>query len=279
MQISPRYDADPLIVIDGPADDQREPATRQRRRFAAALAGFTDDEWRAPSRCEGWTNQDVVAHLTGTNQFWTVSLTSAVAGTPTRYLAGFDPQATPAQLVDARRSLSPAEGLEQFVASNDALLDVVAGLDDAGWAAMAEAPPGHLPARLIAHHALWDAWVHERDVLLPLGRTPEEAPDEVVSCLRYAAALGPAFAITNDTATTGRFAIAATDPDVALVLDLGAAVHVSEGAAPLGLPVLRGRAVDLVEALSIRCPLGPDAPDEWRQVLSGLATVFDVEVP
>ena len=30
--------------------------------------------------------------------------------------------------------------------------------------------------RLLASHALWDGWVHERDIALPLGLTPPEEP-------------------------------------------------------------------------------------------------------
>ena len=42
----------------------------------------------------------------------------------------------------------------------------VDGLDDAGWATVAEAPAGLIPVRLLALHALWDCWVHERDIVL-----------------------------------------------------------------------------------------------------------------
>ena len=35
-----------------------------------------------------------------------------------------------------------------------------------------------MSVRLLAHHALWDAWVHERDIALPLGRTPDVEPDD-----------------------------------------------------------------------------------------------------
>lgn len=35
-----------------------------RMRTAALLEQLSDDEWRQPSLCEGWTVQDVAAHLT-----------------------------------------------------------------------------------------------------------------------------------------------------------------------------------------------------------------------
>lgn len=36
----------------------------QRRSLAGLLEGLSDDEWRRPSLCAGWTVRDVAAHLT-----------------------------------------------------------------------------------------------------------------------------------------------------------------------------------------------------------------------
>ncbi|OHV30264.1 hypothetical protein BBK14_16755 [Parafrankia soli] len=36
----------------------------QRLRVAGLLEKLTDDEWRSPSLCDGWTVRDVAAHLT-----------------------------------------------------------------------------------------------------------------------------------------------------------------------------------------------------------------------
>ena len=58
---------------------------------------------------------------------------------------------------------------------------------------LAEAPPGHIAIGLVAIHALWDSWVHERDMLIPLGLDPVVDDAEMEACLVYAAALGPAF--------------------------------------------------------------------------------------
>ena len=70
MELSPRYDGPPIISIGGVPDDQLVPLTRQRRRLEAMLADLATDEWAAPSRCDDWTVQDVVAHLAGVNTFW-----------------------------------------------------------------------------------------------------------------------------------------------------------------------------------------------------------------
>jgi uncharacterized protein (TIGR03083 family) len=275
MRVTPRYDGPTILAIDGPLDDQLVPVTRQRRRFAEMLTGLSDEQWHAPTRCEGWNVQDVASHLVGVDAFWQWSVTSGLAGEPTRLLDNFDPAATPAALIEPLRALPPADVLAQFLAAMEAFLDVLASLDDAGWATPVETPPGYLPARLLAHHALWDCWVHERDIALPLGLVPPVEPDEVEASMRYAAALSPGFLINDGPGCAGRFAVEATDPDVRFWLEIdGTVVHVHDGEAPPDTPCLRGNAVPLLEALSIREPLPADAPREWQDLVGGLATAF-----
>jgi uncharacterized protein (TIGR03083 family) len=254
--------------------DPAEPLLRQRRRLAAVLGGLDEDAWAAASRCEGWSVRDVVAHLVTTNQFWALSVGAARAGEPTRLLATFDPVATPAALVEASRSQPAAEVLAAFVDTNDALAATVAGIDGDGWSMPGEAPPGHVPLRAVALHALWDAWVHERDIVLPLGLAPVEEPDEIAGCLAYAAALGPVFALTRGTDRRGAIALEASEPDLRLVVEVGDAVAVTTGDAPAGALCLAGRAVDLVEGLSVRAPLPCPVPDGDRWLVQGLVDVF-----
>jgi uncharacterized protein (TIGR03083 family) len=45
-------------------DDVWPAIDTQRLRIADLLAQLTDDEWRHPSLCDGWTVRDVAAHLT-----------------------------------------------------------------------------------------------------------------------------------------------------------------------------------------------------------------------
>ena len=45
-------------------DDGWAAIDAQRLRVAALLDQLTDDEWRRPSLCDGWTVRDVAAHLT-----------------------------------------------------------------------------------------------------------------------------------------------------------------------------------------------------------------------
>jgi len=275
MKISPRYDGPPLISIDGSPDDQLAPVVRQRRRMETMLADLSAEEWQAPSRCEGWTTQDVISHVIGVNNFWELSVRQGLAGTPTRYLVGFDPAATPAQMVGAMSELTADEVFDQFVTSNNGFLGVLSELDADGWMTLAETPPGHIPIRLLASHAVWDTWVHERDVALPLGMTPPIETDEVMASMRYAAALSPGFIISEGRDCTGWFGVEVVDLDTSFALEVGESVAVHDGDAPAGAPILRGNAVELVEGLSIRAPLPDSAPPEWHELLVGLATAFD----
>ena len=277
MVIHPRYDGPPILSIE-PVADPLSAVVRQRQRLAGLLAGLDAEQWATPSRCEGWSVQDVIAHLTGVNAFWRASVKAGAAGAPTRMLVGFDPAATPPLLIEPMRGLSPAEALDQFASSNDKLLATLGGLDDSAWDAIGESPAGHLSIRLVGDHALWDSWVHERDVALPLGIEPAVESDEVAASLRYAAALSPAFAVDSGRSRDPRlYEVAATNPDVSFVMEVGDTVVVRSGTAD-GAAVLRGDAVELVEALSMRVPLPAGAPDEWQSMLGGgLATVFDAD--
>jgi uncharacterized protein (TIGR03083 family) len=274
MEIKPRYDGPPIVTVEG-GGDCTVPFVRQRERLAGTLASLSDDEWASPSRCEGWTVQDVASHLVTVNQFWHYSIVSGLAGEPTQLLVGFDPKATPAALVEAAGTMAPADTLARLSESSAALCDVVSGLDADGWATVAEAPAGLIPIRMLAHHALWDCWVHERDILLPLGRPAVEEPDEVMAGLRCVAGLGPAFMLALGQAGRATLLLETTDPDGRVVVEVGERVTVHDRPIDDPTVVVRGRAVDLVEALSARTPLPGRVPDEHRWLVASLADVFE----
>lgn len=277
MILSPNYSATPLLTIDDSTEDLAVAIMRQHRRLIELATELDDRMWATPSRCDGWTVRDVIAHLGGVNNFWSMSIQGGVAGQPTRMLAGFDPAETPPLLVEAMSHDSNEQVLSKFVAASEMLVAALADLDGDGWCSIAESPAGHVPIRVVAHHALWDSWVHERDIALPLGLDPVEEPDEVAICLRYAAVLSPTLALGFGQAVAGRFAVDATDQDVRFVIDITDVVSLDSTSPTNDLPCLRGGAVALTEALSLRTAMPHDAPDEWRKVLAGLRTAFDSE--
>src|ERR1700681_205396 len=118
MKLAPRYDGPGIMSIDGRADDPLAPVVRQRRRMEATVSGLSGDDWRTESRCDGWSVQDVIAHIISVNAFWTASIAAGLVGNPTRVLAAFDPAKTPPLMVEPMRALTPAEVLDQFVSTN-----------------------------------------------------------------------------------------------------------------------------------------------------------------
>lgn len=265
-----------MVHFEGADDDVSVPLLRQRRRLAERLSVLDDEAWATPSRCEGWTVRDVVDHLVSTNGFWALSIGAGRAGEPTQVLAGFDPVATPAALVAGGGEAPPGEVLAAYAESTEAIATALAGLDGEAWEAVGEAPPGHVSLRAVALHALWDAWIHERDVLVPLGLAQDLEDDEVAACLRYAAALGPGLLAMYGSERPGCVAVQARDPEVQVVVELGPTAVVRTGEAPPdGAAVLRGPAVDLVEALSFRGPFPEPLDPDTVWMLGALAEAFD----
>jgi uncharacterized protein (TIGR03083 family) len=284
MEIQPRYDGPPVLTLDGGdgpdgGADVGRACIRQRERLLDTLAGLDDAAWRAPSRCEGWSVQDVASHLDSTNRFWAFSIAAGLAGSPTKALVGFDPKATPAALVAAAGTPPPADTLAQLADSSAELCSAIAGLTGDQWATIAEAPAGHVPIRLLVHHALWDSWVHERDIALPLGLPLVEEPDEVLAGLRFVAALGPAFAASQGAPGPATLVLETRDPDATVVVDVTDRVAVHGGPAPDPTLVVRDGAVPLLEALSIRAPLSVPVPDEHAWLLTSLSRVFESTAP
>ncbi|MEP7203046.1 MAG: maleylpyruvate isomerase family mycothiol-dependent enzyme [Ilumatobacteraceae bacterium] len=276
MILTPRYDGPTILSVDGHPADQLEPLMRQRRRMQAMLAGLTDDEWMSMSRCAEWTVRDVVAHLVGVNSFWHGSIVAGLAGTPTRILGGgFDPATTPSLMVNQMNSLTIQALLDQFVSTNEALIGVVSELTDAAWSMLAESPAGHVPIRLVAQHALWDSWVHERDVVIPLGIPTAAEQTELRSCLLYAAAVSPALGFGFGRRRAETLGVEASNPRIGFMIEVGESVSVRDVYPTSGVPCLRGEAVALIEALSLRAPMAPSAPIEWTQLIDGLAIAFD----
>jgi uncharacterized protein (TIGR03083 family) len=239
------------------------------------MSQLSSEEWASPSRCEGWSVQDVAEHLAGVNQFFLLSIGSGLRDEPSRLLASFDPVKVPAAMVERARGAAPAATLERLIASNAELAALLGSVPEDDWAKLAEAPPGHIALRAVCAHALWDAWIHERDVLLPLGRDPQIETEEVTIALGYAAALGPAFYLNTGEARSGSLAVETRHPDIAFTVDVGDRVKVRLGAQPDATAFVKGEAVDLVEGFSCRGP-HPQVAEDHRWLVDGLHQVFDV---
>lgn len=282
MQLAPRYGDRPIIDLEEEPGAVLGALARQRRRFVEELQALDDEQLAtAPTRCDGWAPRDVISHLDTADGFWAWSARAGLAGEPTQLLAGFDPVASPAQMAaaDARTG---AEVVAAWSATVEQLIATLEGADAEGWRALAEGPPGHLTLTALAHHALWDGWIHERDVLLPLGHAVPLDADEVRGALRYAAALAPGYGlISGATDQRGVLEVVptgASTPGVgegdAFHVEVGDEVLVRSGRAATADLTLEGDAVQLIDALSTRAQ-APDVPEEHAWMISSLRVVFD----
>jgi len=142
------------------------------------------------------------------------------------------------------------------------------------WDAPGEAPFGHVPARFLLAHAYWDSWLHERDVLQPLGLADVVERDDLLAATWYTLVVGALQGgLVGDTDPVGPgpeapidvtlgFADLPDDP-LHLTIDHGVSVMRSD----TGDCVPAGRALDLVESLAGR--IGADELDSLPSDLAG----------
>jgi hypothetical protein len=135
-----------------------------------------------------------------------------------------------------------------------------------------------LAIRLVVSHGLWDGWVHERDIVVPLGLASVMDDEEIAASLRYVAALSASFTVLFDLATPDAVDLVSREPMLNLRIEITDHVLVSNSTAPETSEVLEGSAVDLLEALSFRSPMPSHTPPAWRTILSGLGEAFDASV-
>ncbi len=251
------------IVVD---DDLPlvEPWLRHRRRLIASLRELSDEQWNTTTRCASWDARGVVSHLVTVDGFWVSSLRAAHArATPTTFIRGFDPSTGTDVFVDPMLELPTDVILQQLVDGTDTFVTTVGELEADDWSAPGEAPFGHLPARYLLAHALWDSWLHERDILLPLGLEPAVEPDEVLAATWYTLVVGGLQGgLLEDAEPVGPGAEEPIDvtlrfedvpgPTLRVQIDTGVRITRADG----GEAVSVG-AIDLVEGLAGRASPAP----------------------
>ena len=135
----------------------------------ALCAGLTEEEWKAPTACEGWTVQDNVSHL--------IDYESRALGRPgPEHEVGElphlkNPRGSANEIgVDWRRQFSGTEVLAEFrevmAARREQLSQLTA--DDLRNEVQTPVGPGTLADMLQLR--LMDTWSHEQDIRRALGR-------------------------------------------------------------------------------------------------------------
>ncbi|MGH8974020.1 MAG: maleylpyruvate isomerase family mycothiol-dependent enzyme [Acidimicrobiia bacterium] len=146
---------------------------REREDLLAFCRLLGDDEWKAPSRCEGWSVQDVLAHLTGiVHGVFTPWLLKVMRTKNVERNNDAD--------VEARRGRTPAEVLAEYETWSGRVPTLMQAGQLPGLAAMPFplGDIGRYPLALITSALVFDTHTHLRhDVAPALGR-PSPPTDE-----------------------------------------------------------------------------------------------------
>jgi uncharacterized protein (TIGR03083 family) len=161
----------------------------QRRRFASTVEGLSVDELASPSRCSEWTVSDVLRHLV-----WVDLTVRRIWSGDESIPSGFDPRITPNEAVQQDRAVSDEEIRDRYLLSTETMVTELEDSDRQRFGRPSLSPAGSVPWWMSAVHIGWDSSIHERDVLVPLGRRFEPPAGENRLCLAYSLVLASFFA-------------------------------------------------------------------------------------
>jgi hypothetical protein len=190
---------------------------------------------------------------------------------------GFDPRTTPREWLKASIGESPGDTLGRFVATTEeAVACGRARLAD-GQVFDVQLPYGQMDWTVLALHAYWDSWIHERDVLLARGAEHPTDDDATVYATAYglfiAAVVASMFGAPVDANLKlggiggGAFDLVAGGGSVALTAERTSTAGPNAGEIT---DALAGRS-QITDALA-------DLPTETRTALSSLAEFFNTPV-
>lgn len=201
------------------------------------LGELSDDEWRLASPLPGWTVQDNVAHIIGTE--------AMLSGEPGPDLeidrtandhVRNDIGAFNEQWVEALRAVPPNEVLSRFRETTGARLSALEHMSDDEWNAESFTPAGKDTYGRFMQIRVFDCWLHEQDIRDAVGRPGHEQGIAVdVTLDEMATALG--FVVGKKAgATTGQSVTFALTDGGSVVREL----HVEVGERAAVVPVLQG---------------------------------------
>ncbi len=239
----------------------------QRRRMFALFRSLDDDQWQTPSRCSEWTVHDVVRHLVDVAD---MDIALQRGEEPRNEGGRIDPRNDPGRWLEASRGQSPSDTVAAFESMAEEERSIFEQHVRDGGDELLPGPYGPLHWSSLGAHLFWDAWLHERDIALPL----ELEHDAPLAENRLAALYGLAISSVAPTFfgstvmlpiemtgfAPGVYEIAATTPERVCVEFRGTDTK----------PAIRADLGTLLDALAGR---GPDVAD----VVEPLGEPVDVE--
>lgn len=239
------------------------------RRLIATWQGFAPAEWEHQSRNTEWTVHHTVRHVADAME----RVAAAVSGHPALGESDFDPRSTPAVWLTASEGESPAATIDRFAAASTSFRTGISDRLESGDKAHDRTVYGTAHWTVNVAHVLWDSWLHERDVLLPLGQPApcSEAEERLVGLYGLLMALVPSMMFEQSISSTvqlsgiGLRTIEVSCDGGSLVSsEVPAVAAAISGVMPAAVDVLAGRGDAVADAL-------PGAPEE----LGFLAAFFN----
>ena len=131
-------------------------------------AGLAQEQWALPTECPGWSVQDQVSHLVGSECRILGRPAPAHEPADTAHVRNEVGQGNEV-LVDYRRQFSGADVLAEFREITAERMGVLRGMSEADFAAETDNPLGRGPYTDLLAIRIYDAWVHEQDMRRTLG--------------------------------------------------------------------------------------------------------------
>ncbi len=142
-----------------------EDLAAQHAQLAGILGGLKDEQWRSPTRCEGWDVADVVVHLAQSDEMAIGSAHGRYAEVMAELTEGLEPAGSiddgVAAMVARQRDFPPRQLRGRWSKAAHGLVEALDGMDLSTrvmWVT------GELSARSMATTRLAEAWIHAGDI-------------------------------------------------------------------------------------------------------------------
>ncbi len=137
----------------------------QHNRLIATWESFSVRQWQTTSRNREWSVHDTARHVADVIEV----IAAQVRKEPAPHQrVEFDPNTTPDLWLAGSVDESPARTIERYGVAASALRKGVAERIEDGDTGTSFTPYGPAHWTMSVVHGFWDAWLHERDVNLPL---------------------------------------------------------------------------------------------------------------
>ncbi|MCU4182790.1 maleylpyruvate isomerase family mycothiol-dependent enzyme [Acidiferrimicrobium sp. IK] len=178
------------------AGDTRDDLIEQFRDTWGAttslLASLEPAGWARPTDLPGWSVQDIVAHMIGTESMLAGRDTPSAPGRAWGEHVKNDIGALNEAWADSRRDRSPAEMLEEWRAITAERLEMLTAMTAEEFDAPSWTPVGNATYRRFMQIRVFDCWVHEQDIRRAVdqpghasGPAAEASLDEIERSLGY----------------------------------------------------------------------------------------------